>query len=73
VKLKVWPVVRLPLSNAFAKSVAVCGAVSMFVHVTELPTLMVTVAGTNAKFWIATVAAGVVGVGFTFALFDEQL
>lgn len=50
-----------------------CGALSLLVHITDWPALIVTVAGENAKFSIDTVAAGVVGLGLTFALLDEQL
>jgi len=64
---------RLPLSNTVDNSVAVCGAESLFVHSTDEPFVIRTVSGTKAKPWIATVAAGVDGVGATLALFDEQL
>ena len=42
------------MSNAPVFDVAVCAAGSVFVHVTLSPTLIVVVAGANAKLAIVT-------------------
>lgn len=55
----------VPLLKVFPLSVAVtvCGAASLFVHVTFVPCLTVSDAGEKAKFFMTTVLA-VVGVEF---------
>jgi len=62
VRLPVAPLAIVPVSHAdWLSSVTVCPAVSLFVHVIVSPTLAVTVAGSNAKFFMpaATVPADV--------------
>ena len=75
VNLKVPEVAMLPLSNDFAMSVTVCGAVSKLVQVTIVPALTVREAGEKAKFLILTVFAACPG-GTTTGVtpdFEEQL
>ena len=44
-----------PVSNAPVSDVAVCSSGSLFSQLTLSPTLIVTFAGTNVKFWMVTV------------------
>jgi hypothetical protein len=63
----VAPCARVPLVKALLRSVAVCGAESLFVHCTVPPAFTVTDAGEKAKPAMLTLAsaAGALGsVGF---------
>ncbi len=62
--VKLWPGARLPLPKL--EPVTVCVALSLFVQVTDWPSLMVTCAGWNEKLAIVTctaAAGGLVGAG----------
>jgi hypothetical protein len=54
----------VPLLKALLRSVAVCGALSAFVHCTVPPAFTVTDAGEKAKSFILTVASGFGAPGF---------
>jgi hypothetical protein len=57
------PCDSVPLLKALLRSVAVCGALSAFVHCTVPPAFTVTDAGEKAKPVMLTVASGLGAVG----------
>src|SRR5215216_7274103 len=65
------PLPKRPESNDFPLiAVAVCGWLSLFIHLTFIPRLMVIWAGLKRKFWIKTVLVVcfcALAVGFLFA------